>query len=217
MLTIKMKLVELEYEKLAKRFIPEAFMKASEDTGLTKRLAGRLFVKDGESSSFTRGLLKLIPNQVTNSVAYHLILSNQSRLQLIMNQALEKSLQGISVNTLRFLDTERAERDMLKLEIELNEVDYNSVIGQLLPKLLEGMSSQSGKTGSLGKVIQKLGEKPDRMLAAALDILTQEEKDTLMEQIVDIYREDIIEGINHAAEQQKIAAVVSEIRLSQNK
>jgi hypothetical protein len=65
-------------------------------------------------------------------------------------------------------------------------------------------------------LLLNLGEKPDRMLIAAFDILTQEEKDTLLEQIFNIYREDIIEGLNRVAEQQKIAAVVAEVRLSNN-
>ncbi len=216
MITIRMKLIEVDYEKLAERFIPEVFIHDTEETGLTKRLVGKLFVKDGEASSFTKGLLKLIPDQVTNSAAHHLVLCNQERFQLLMNQALEKSLQGVKIDNLRFSDTERMVHDMLKLEIQLKEVDYTSVISQLLPKLLEGLSSQPGKTGRLGQLLLTLGEKPDRMLAAACDILTQEEKDTILEQIFEIYQEDITEGLNRAAEQQKIAAVVAEVKLSHN-
>ncbi len=214
MLTIRMKLIEIDYEKLAERFLPEVFEDDTEETGLTKRLAGKLLVKDGEASPFTRVLLKLIPDQMSNSVAHHLILSNQEQIKLMINQALEKYLQGVSVASLRVLNKERTVHDMLKIEIELNEFDYNSVITQLLPKLLEGMSSQPGNTGRLGKLLITLGEKPDKMLTAALDILTQEEKDTLLKQIFDIYRADIIEGLNHAAEQQNISAIVADVRLS---
>jgi len=213
-LTIRMKLIEIDYEKLAERFLPELFDDDAEETGLAKRLAGKLLVKDGEASSFTKGLLKLIPNQVSNSVAYHLILSNQECIRLIINQALEKYLQGIAVTSLRFMEAKETAHDELKIQIELKEIDYNSVITRLLPKLLEGISSQPGKTGRLGKLLLTLGEKPEQMLAAALDILTQEEKDKLLKQIFDLYREDLIEGLNHVAEQQNISAVVAVIRLS---
>jgi hypothetical protein len=214
MLTIRIKMIEIDYEKLAERFLPELFDHDEEETGLAKRLAGKLLVKDGEASSFTRGLLKLIPNQVSNSVAVHLILKNQERIRLMINQALENYLPGISVASLRFMEVKGTEHDELKIQIRLKEVDYHSVITRLLPKLLEGISSQPGKTGRLGKLLLTLGDKPDQMLAAALDILTQEEKDKLLKQIFDLYREDIVEGLNRVAVQQNISAVVAEIRLS---
>ncbi len=207
-------MIEIDYEKLAERFLPELFDHDEEETGLAKRLAGKLLVKDGEASSFTRGLLKLIPNQVSNSVAVHLILKNQERIRLMINQALENYLPGISVASLRFMEVKGTEHDELKIQIRLKEVDYHSVITRLLPKLLEGISSQPGKTGRLGKLLLTLGDKPDQMLAAALDILTQEEKDKLLKQIFDLYREDIVEGLNRVAVQQNISAVVAEIRLS---
>jgi hypothetical protein len=214
MLTIRIKMIEIDYEKLAERFLPELFDHDEEETGLAKRLAGKLLVKDGEASSFTRGLLKLIPNQVSNSVAVHLILKNQERIRLMINQALENYLPGISVASLRFMEVKGTEHDELKIQIRLKEVDYHSVITRLLPKLLEGISSQPGKTGRLGKLLLTLGDKPDQMLAAALDILTQEAKDKLLKQIFDLYREDIVEGLNRVAVQQNISAVVAEIRLS---
>lgn len=214
MLTIRIKMIEIDYEKLAERFLPELFDHDEEETGLAKRLAGKLLVKDGEASSFTRGLLKLIPNQVSNSVAVHLILKNQERIRLMINQALENYLPGISVASLRFMEVKGTEHDELKIQIRLKEVDYHSVITRLLPKLLEGISSQPGKTGRLGKLLLTLGDKPDQMLAAALDILTQEEKDKLLKQIFDLYREDIVEGLNRVAVQQNISAIVAEIRLS---
>ncbi len=189
MFTIMIKLVEVDYEKLAARFAP---------------------------GPIARGLIKLLPGSVTNKAAYHLVLRSRDRFQLFMNQALEKSLQGVKVRAFRFLDTEKEVYEMLKLEIELKQVDYNSVITQLLPKLLTGMSSQPGKTGQLGKLLLSLGEKPDRMLTAALNLLSQEEKDELLEQIFDIYREDIIEGLNRAAVQQNIAAVIAEVKLSKD-
>ncbi len=191
MLTIMIKLNKVDYEKLAQRFLP--------------------------AKPFTKGLMKLIPNQVTNSLGYHLVLRNQERFLPMINQALEKALRGVQVATLRFMDTEREVYDMLKLELELKEIDYNSVLTQLLPKLIEGMSSQPGKTGQLGNLLLNLGEKPDRMLSAAFELLSQEEKDDLLVQLFRIYREDILQSLNHMAEQQKIAAEAVEIRLERSK
>jgi hypothetical protein len=214
MLTIRIKMIEIDYEKLAERFLPELFDHDEEETGLAKRLAGKLLVKDGEASSFTRGLLKLIPNQCQISGSSPDTEEIRKRIRLMINQALENYLPGISVASLRFMEVKGTEHDELKIQIRLKEVDYHSVITRLLPKLLEGISSQPGKTGRLGKLLLTLGDKPDQMLAAALDILTQEEKDKLLKQIFDLYREDIVEGLNRVAVQQNISAVVAEIRLS---
>lgn len=214
MLTVKMKLIKVDYEKLAERFIPDAFTSDTEPDNLAKKLASKLFVKDGEASSFTKGILRLIPNQTMNSLAYNLVIRNQDRFREVMNQAMEKSLWEIEVANLRFLDTERAEYDMLKLEIVLKEIDYTAVVSQLMPKLLEGMSMQEGKAGQLGQLFLSMGGTPNKMLAAAFDILSQKEKDELLLEIVNIYREDIIQNLNQMAEQQKIAAEVAEIKLS---
>ena len=214
MIIIRIKLTKVDYDKLAKRFLPDAFSGETESGNLVKRLAGKLLVKDGETSALAKGMLKLIPEQTKGSMAFHLLLRNQEQLKAAMNQVLSRELKGVELQSMSVMETEKAVYDMLKLEIVLKEIDYNQVIAQLLPKLLSNLSAQGDKSEKLAQILIGMGDTPVKMLSAAFELLNQSEKDELLVQLLSIYGEDIVTNLNHMALQQNIAAEVDHIQLT---
>jgi hypothetical protein len=105
---------------------------------------------------------------------------------------------------------------MLKLELVLKDIDYNSVAEQLLRKFLANKSNQEDKAGKLAKVLLGMGTAPNNMINAALDILTQEEKNEFLVQLISIFSEDITGNLNHIARQQNIAVEVDKVSISRD-
>ncbi|MBH1941341.1 hypothetical protein I5677_10595 [Mobilitalea sibirica] len=103
---------------------------------------------------------------------------------------------------------------MLKLELLLDEINYNALIESLLPKLLEDISKQDNKLGKVGQLLMDMKDYPIQMITAALDTLPQKSKNELIVNLISIYNEDITKGINHILEKQQISADVLDIKLN---
>jgi hypothetical protein len=213
MLKIRVMLVKVDYDQIAERFIPDAVEGSLESKHLSMRLAGKLLVKDGETSTLAKSVLRLIPQQAKDSFAYHLVLRNQNKIRESMNQYLMKEFRGLFIENLRLLDTEKAVYDVIKLEVTLNEIDYNQVLSQLAMKMIDNLSQKPEKSGRLAQVFLTLGDAPGEMVAAALSVLSQEAKDQLLVDLFKVYQEEVVESVNQALEQQGLSAQIEKLKV----
>ena len=214
MIKLLIKFIQVDYDQIAKLLLTEALEGAEESNRLSKRLAGRLLVKEGGTSPLAKGVLRLIPEQTKGSLAYQLILLNQNRIMSAINQSLLQKLKGLSLFDLQIIDRNRTVNDVIKLELTLNEIDYNTVCGQLIEKLLESLSQKEGQSGRLAQIFLGLGDVPSDMVAAALSVLSQEAKDQLLIDLFTSCQDDITEGINMVLEQQGISAQVEQVKVT---
>lgn len=213
MLKLRVKFVRVDYDQIAQRLIPEALESSEEGNSLSMRLAGKLLVKDGEPSNLAKGVLKLIPRQAKSSIAYQLILRNREKIKETLNQNLIRELHGLFIENLQIIDTNKEGYDVIKLEVTLNEIDYDKVFGQLIMKLLNILSQKPDSSGRLAQTFLALGEAPGEMVAAALSVLSQEAKDQLLIDLVGNSQSDIVERLNQALEQQGISAQVAKLKI----
>jgi hypothetical protein len=103
---------------------------------------------------------------------------------------------------------------MLKLEMVLEEINYNELILSLLPRMLSNLSEKDDKSGRLGKVLSDMGNLPGNMITAALDALPQEEKNNLVVKILDIYKEEITQLVKNTMEKNHISVDLSELQIT---
>jgi hypothetical protein len=213
MLKLRIKLIEVNYDQIVERFLPEALEGSMESRSLSLRLAGKLLVKDGEASALAKGVLRLIPQQAMGSVAYQLVLRNQERIKETLKQYLIRELPGLFLKEFHIIDTDKAVFDVIKLEVVLEEIDYNTVLRQLVMKLLNNLSQKPDKTGRLAQVLLSLGDAPGEMITAAFALLSQEQKDRLLVELFANYQEEVIESLNHGLEQQGISAKLAKLKV----
>ncbi len=213
MLKLRLKFIRVDYDQIAQVLLPEALEGAEESTSLSMRLAGRLLVKDGEASSLAKGVLKLIPQQAKDSFAYHLVQRNQEKIREKLNQFLVRELKGLFIEKLQILDTDKVVYDVIKLEATLNEIDYESVLGQLVMKLLTNLSQKSDQSGRLAKTFLSLGNAPGEMVSAALSVLSQEAKDQLLIDLFSNCQEDVLANLNRVLDEQGISARVAKLKV----
>ncbi|TJX15882.1 hypothetical protein E9840_01625 [Tissierella creatinini] len=129
--------------------------------------------------------------------------------ELFMEKKLTLKLVG--------MDSKKVEREgekMLKLDFLFNELDYESVLSELLRIMLESNLKKDGEIGDTSKYINGLGEVPYNMLKAALETLPQEQKDEIVTNIIRINRNKIVSLINNLAEKNNIKAELSSMNVA---
>lgn len=133
---------------------------------------------------------------------------------------LEKKL-ALKVLGMQFKKVEREGQKMLKIDFLFNEIDYESVFGELLKIILESNVKKDGEVGDTLRYIVDLEDVPYNMLQAALETLPQEQKDEIVTQLLRINKNKIVSIINELAEKNNIKAELSsmdvtKVRLKDN-
>lgn len=213
MFRIKLKIINHDYANIADRFLPDLLQEKTTEHKLSNRIANMLLVKDGSASKFAKGVIKIIPQRAKNNMAYNFITNNKDKIVESVNKYLVDSQFAISVAEMIIKDPDKVGNDMLKFEIILNEIDYNSVIENTLPKLFISMSEKSDKQGELAKVLLDMEEIPIKMIVAALDILPQQAKNDFIVKLQSIYNSDIIKFINNKVSEEHMIAEVVAIKI----
>jgi hypothetical protein len=213
MLKLKAKLIKVDYEKIANRFLPDLFKNVTEDSKLSTKIANELLVKNKVTNGIAKGIIKMIPQKTKASITIDLITHNIDNIREAINEYFEGNYIALKIVEIRIKELNKVGNDMIKLEITLKEIDYNTLIGNILPKLLISMSGTEDKTGKLAQLLLGMEDVPNKMLDAALGVLPQDAKDDLLIRMLSIYKEDILKQINNLAKEQQIAAEVSDLKV----
>ncbi len=115
------------------------------------------------------------------------------------------------------MDSKKVEREgqkMLKIDFLFNELDYESVLSELLRIMLESNLKKDGEIGDTSRYILDLEEVPYNMLKAALETLPQEQKDEIVTKLLRINKNKIISLINNLAEKNNIKAELSSMNVT---
>lgn len=213
MLVGEIDIYQVDYVNIAERFLPDAFQSVSDESKLPMRLGKELLVNNKVTSKLAKGILKIVPQQAKDSLAFDLVTRNKDKITESMNKSLFEKQIDLRIRKLNMIETSRVVKGMIKLEVILEDINYDSVIASVLPKLMQAMVEKGDKQGKLAEVLLSMKEVPNQMLTAALAVLPQEAKDELVVKILSIYKEDIIDSLNHMANEQQITAVVSEVNI----
>lgn len=100
---------------------------------------------------------------------------------------------------------------MIKLDLVLDEIDYNKVIDYIVPKLVDNLIIKDNKLARLFTMISDVNTLSSDMLKAALDTLPQQKKNDLIVSLFTVYNEDIIEQINKLLTKNDIAVNISQV------
>lgn len=100
---------------------------------------------------------------------------------------------------------------MIKLDVVLDEIDYNEVIDFIVPMLLSNLSKKDNKLGRLFAIVSDVDEITSDMLKAALNTPPQQKKNELIVSILTTYNEDIMKQINKVMDKNDIYVSISQV------
>ena len=96
---------------------------------------------------------------------------------------------------------------MIKIEVELSELDYNSIIDQYLPVMIEKLQQTDNPVALLIS-----NGMPAAMAKMILKSLPQDKKDKLAADLVNAYKDKIRQAIEETAERQNIHMKIGDIQ-----
>jgi hypothetical protein len=153
----------------------------------------------------------LIPNK--NSLAASILLHFNEVLKAYLNEQLKKNNIAARIKSVSFETIERSHGKMLKIEITVEDIDYEQTVANLTPVILQKLSEKGDKSGKLAQLLLNLKDLPSNMLAAAIGAIPTLQRDVLLADILMEYREELTETLNKIIENNKIQAQINEIKV----
>lgn len=211
MIIIRINLKHVDYDSIAERFLPDLFKNVTEESKLSMKVANELLVKNKITNNIAKGILKIIPQSAKDKFAVDLLKENKNLIIISLNKRLKDNQIDIRIISFKIAEIHQGESGGIKVEIILEEINYNTLLKSILPKILMLISKKDEKHRNLVKVLMEMKELPVEMMSAALAVLTQEEKDEMLAKLFGIYQEDIVDMINQKVAEQQISVVISDI------
>lgn len=207
MLEFIVKISEVDYREIADRVMPIVIKKMSdkEDSG---KLVNILAKYQNLPNKAVNKALAVLPQKIKDEIVINLIEHYEEKMTSSFNKFLaEKELQitfkGISVS----------KKEYMELVFTIDDIDYNSIISKGRPLAVNKLKSNE-KYGKALTLISKLDGYSDKLIQAALDALSQDEKDDFVICILDSYEAEVLSFINSWADSNnlKITVTGTEIR-----
>lgn len=167
-------------------------------------------------------LVKTIPSVFIpfGTLIFDVPIVKKKIIQELNNLFIEKKL-ALKIVGMDIKKVEREGQNMLKIDFLFNDINYESVLSELLKIMLESNSKKDGEVGDTLRYLVDLEEVPYNMLQAALETLPQEQKDEIVTQLLRINKNKIVSIINELAKKNSIKAELSsmdftKVRLKDN-
>lgn len=147
----------------------------------------------GKNLSLLNNLLLKALNSKSGFMGFLLELAPMEHLILwLARRAMQKN--QINMN-LQSLSVKKEGIGMLKLSVSLEQIDYLSLVKMVD---LRKLSIKDEKVKKVIDTLLAMENMPDRLLEGVLNSMTQDEKDHLVVEIVNIYMTEIKEMLNQA-------------------
>lgn len=171
-----------------------------------------LSIRSGNSGSNGSFLSRTFGKVVKS--ASPLIDRNRSKIIQLLQSKITQSLQpyGVVIGEVHGRDLIVGEERMFRIDISVNEIDYHQLVEYLVPKLLSQKAGSDPKLNGLLTILQEFDRLPQKMLIAALDTLSEDEKNKLITQAFRVYKEDLMKII--AKQEWSNAVDIHDINIS---
>jgi hypothetical protein len=196
----------INYKYLLDYWLPKILDNSSSKPGVS--LLKFLFLSNHKPNFFARQLASSLPQELKDTIAVKLISTADQKIIEGMNDAIGKNNITTEVKRLKIQNIVKGGKNMIKLEITLSEINYNELIKRMIPSMLENLERKDSKIAS---ILSSMGYIPVQMITAALNVLTQDEKNELIAKIATTYEDEISKAITETLHKQHIALDINDI------
>ncbi len=200
----------IDYDTLVEMLMPYIDKALSEKDNPLYGIVNRVINNDGKPSKFSKFLFSVIPDK-SNMVA--LIFPYFDELMIkYTNELLIRNNLSAKIMSIKIKNCEGGQKAMLKIEIKLDEIDYEKTAENLLPQIIQKLSEKEDQSGKLGRFLLKFNGLPNQVLKAAIAAIPIEERDALVVAFLSEYKEEIITACNEMITQNNVQANISEMK-----
>jgi hypothetical protein len=201
---------KIDYNTVIDLAMPYIVKELSDKDNFFFDVVTNIISNKGKPSGFSKLLVSLIPNK--NNVAASILPHFDEILKEYLNEQLTKYGVTARIKSIRFDTIERSHGKVLKIEITVDEIDYEQTAVNLIPLLLN-LSEKEDQAGKFARLLLKLKELPANMLTAAIEAIPKWQRDELLADILMEYQEELAKVLNEVIEKNDVKAQVSEIKV----
>ncbi len=211
MLRVKAQVEEINYDSLVELMMPYLIKWLSEQDRLFYDVISKLISKEGRPNRFSKFIFSKIPKKSELAVW---ILPRFNELLLEYCNTLLTHYQIIGkVMQIKVWTAERSNKSMLKIEIVVDELDYERTADNLLPVILQQLSEKEDESSKLPKLLISLKRLPRQVLQGAIRAIPKEERDDVTALFLNEYKDELTELMNKLLISNNIKAEVQSIHV----
>jgi hypothetical protein len=209
MLTCKVYIKDIDYNSVVDKLMPLIAQELLDKDNVFYTVLKNIISKNDKPTGITKLLVSIIPKK--DDIVVSLLQQHAAEIILYTNEVLSKYMIIASIKTLKTRTIERNGGELIKLEITIDDIDYEQTIVNLIPLILKMLNKQNGIAGKTVSILTKNIELVANMVKAAIKELPENKRDELLAGILMEFSKEIIDTVNQTAEQNNIKAAITEI------
>jgi hypothetical protein len=209
MLACKVYIKDIDYNSVVDKLMPLIAQELSDKDNVFYTVLKNIISKNDKPTGITKLLVSIIPKK--DDIVVSLLQQHAAEIILYTNEVLSKYMIIASIKTLKTRTIERNGGKLIKLEITIDDIDYEQTIVNLIPLILKMLNKQNGIAGKTVSILTKNIELLANMVKAAIKELPENKRDELLAGILMEFSKEIIDTVNQTAEQNNIKAAITEI------
>lgn len=202
---------DINYNSQVDIMMPYITKWLTEKNGVYSKPLTSILSKNGKASGVSKFLVSLIPYK-ENLMASLLLRFDETMVEFI-NDLIKKNGIVVIIKDIDFIAVKGRKKDMLKIEVTIDHIDYEQTILNLTPLMVQKLSEQDSKAGNIAKLLLQTKELPSNVLKAAIGAIPLEQRDELLIAILTEYREELTESINTMVANNNIKAEIGSISI----
>lgn len=210
MLICRLYFKNIDYNSIVSRLMPIITRELSEKDNIFFTLLKKILCKNNKPSGFTKLLVSIAPNK--DELAATLICQNADEIQKYANEALIRFKIAASIKAIRAKTVDKGCDKMIKLEVEIDNIDYEQNITNLMPLLMD-ILDKNKITNKAIAILTENSELAEKMVKAAIREIPEDKRDELLADILTEYKQEIINTANRAILKYYIKAELKEIEI----
>lgn len=197
---------KIDFDSLLRFMVPMLESGLANQSNPLLRMAAKVIARDGEPTGFASFFVNAMPKK-EEIVAQLLPRFDEAMIQSLNTGMAE---QGIRAEVSRIESKAIAvdRETILKFRLDMDHIEYESIIDYMLPGMLQKLSEKDSK---LGRVLLGMDKLPAAMLKAAIGVIPAGERDELVASILKEYKEDFINLLDSMLSEKNIKAEISRV------
>ena len=214
MLRTEVVLSDIDYISIIDLLMPQMEIWLKNKNNALLELLKHAISKNGKTNGFSKFIVNAIPGKYLLLVT--VLHKNKAIFLDYMNETFRKKGIIVVASEFDFESFERGKEAMLKMEITLEDLDYEETIMNLTPQLLQKLAEQESNSSKLAQFLLSTKDLPVNMLKAAIGVIPKEQRDDLLANILMLYDHEITDSINAMIFTNNIKAKVKDLNIRSN-
>jgi len=211
-ITCRLYIKNIDYLSVVERLMPVIARELSDLDNVFTDTIKKIISKNNKPRVFTKVLVSLIPNK--DELAVSLLQQYSYDILLYANKALHNLMIIADIKSIKARTLERACGRLIKLEIQIGNIDYEQTAVNLMPMTFDVINKDNKMAGKAISIITKNYKFIEKMLRAALKELPEDEKNEMLVNILREFRKEIIDAVNQAIIRNGIKAELKDINFA---